>query len=141
MSPPTPSHIDVQREFSKRLTVHKSLDQEVVVTTVDKVRLCLLGNQDCLRAQRQWLTPLSLLITLLAALLATDFKDFGLTAAVWEALFILAALASFVWLVIAGFRAWKNRAAGGIEQIIAELKAHPPRHPETSHPKRDPETG
>lgn len=124
MTPSAPYQIDVEQEFSRRLTVHKSLDQEVVVTTVDKVRLCLLKNQECLRAKREWVTPLSLLLTLLAALFATEFKDFGLAAAVWEAAFVLGAGASFVWLLFAGGKAWRNRPIGGIEQIVSELKAH-----------------
>lgn len=136
MKPSTPYQLDVGQEFSRRLTIHKSLEQEVVVTTVDKVRLCLMANQDCLRARREWVTPLSLLLTVLAALFATDFKEFVLAAAVWEAIFVLGAAASFVWLVIAGANAWRNRSLGGVERIVSELKQH--RMLETK--RDDPET-
>lgn len=131
MTPSTPSQIDVEREFSRRLTVHKSLDQEVVVTTVDKVRLCLLENQECLKTRREWVTPLSLFLTLLASLFATEFKDFGLAAPVWEAIFVLGAAASAVWFLIGAVSAWRNRTAGGVEQIVEELKAHTVVDPET----------
>lgn len=114
--------IDIEQELSDQLTIHKSLGQEVMVTTVDKVRLCLIQHLDCLRAKHEWLMPLSLLLTFLATLLSAEFTNFVLKAPVWEAIFIIGFLVSVVWLGLAGLRAWKIRKLGGIDAIISQLK-------------------
>lgn len=114
--------IDIQQEMSDQLTVHKSLDQEIIVTTADKIRLCLIENKECLRTKNEWILPLTLLITIVATLLATDFKEFLLSAAVWEAIFILGSIICVIWLLKSGRTAWKNRKLGGIEEIVTTLK-------------------
>ena len=118
----SPVRIDVEQEMSKTLVIHKSLGQEVIVTTVDKVRLCLMVNRDCLIAKREWVLPLGILVTLLTAFFAADFRDFGVKAPVWEAIFILASLVCALWLAKSLFTAWQNRGAGGINKIVEELK-------------------
>lgn len=127
------SQINLQEDFSKKLTIHKSLDQEVLVTTVDKVRLCLMTHKDRLTAKREWTLPASLLVTLVTAILAAEFSNVLLDAAVWQSLFILAAILSFVWLVFSLGKAWRCRKAGDIEEIVENLKAY-------SAPVQDPDS-
>ena len=50
----TQPQIEFGKEFSEKLTVYKNLGQEVMVTTVDKVRLCLMTNRDSLY-RKKWL--------------------------------------------------------------------------------------
>lgn len=116
-------NINVQEEFSQRLTVHKNLCQDVLVTTEDKVRLCLLKHKERLNMRNEWMVPLGIFLTLIAALCAADFKVFILKAEVWEAIFLLSAVISFVWFVISVIRAWKCRGENDIEVIITTLKA------------------
>lgn len=118
------AQIEFAQEFSERLTVHKNIDQEVVVTTVDKVRLCLIENRDCLAAKGQWLTPLALLIAIVTTLLTADFRaDVLLPAETWQAIYVLSALGTFAWLCRALYRVWQNRTHGGIDEVVARLKA------------------
>jgi len=118
----TPSKIEIGKEFSEKLTVHKNLEQEVVVTTVDKVRLCLIKNQNLLSAKKEWFTPLGLFLALLTTLVAADFRDFILKQDTWTALYIIGMIISFCWLCCSGCRAWKNRAKSSIDGIVEELK-------------------
>jgi hypothetical protein len=119
----SPANIEIEKEFSERLTVYKNLGQEVIVTTVDKLRLCLLESRDCLTAKREWLTPLSLMLTLLTTLVAAEFRTFIFAPPVWMAIYFLGALLSFLWLFRAGHRAWQNRRRGSIEEIVERFKA------------------
>ena len=106
-------------------TFHANLAQELIVTTADKIELCLLHHQEELQVQKEWATPFGILVTVLMTLLTATFKDgLGLKKEVWQAIFVLAAATSGVWFVYAGVRAvrvwWKGR--GSIGSIIAELK-------------------
>jgi hypothetical protein len=120
----TAPNIEIQREFSERLTIHKNLAQEVVVTTVDKVRLCLMDNRDCLLSKKEWVTPASVFATLITTLVAADFHDFIVKAPTWQALYILATLGSGAWLATAAIRGWRHRHRGSIDDIVASLKAN-----------------
>ncbi len=86
----SPPRIELDKEFSDQLTVHKNIGQEIVVTTVDKVRICLMETRDCLTTKREWATPLALCLALLSTLVAADFRDYLLPKAVWQAMYILA---------------------------------------------------
>ena len=79
-------------------------------------------NRDLLHHQREWLTPFGLLVAIVTTLVASTFQDFGMDAAVWEALYVLGGLASVTWLWITGWQAWKLRSQGGIDEIVKTLK-------------------
>ena len=119
--PDTSSHFDL--DFTVPTSIYENVTQEVVITTSDRIRLCLIRHREDLRAQKDWIAPLGVLLALVAALVAADFKDFlGVKAEVWQALFILGSLASFTWLVFTAVRAIRLHGSGGIETILAELK-------------------
>ncbi len=119
----SPPRIELDKEFSDQLTVHKNIGQEIVVTTVDKVRICLMETRDCLTTKREWATPLALCLALLSTLVAADFRDYLLPKAVWQAMYILGTIIAGTWLVKAGSAAWLNRKKGSIEEIVRRLKA------------------
>jgi len=119
----SPPQIELEKEISAQLIVHKNIGQEVVVTTVDKVRICLMETRDCLAARREWATPLPLFLALLSTLVAADFRDRILSKAVWQAMFILGTIFAGGWLVRAGCVSWSNRNRGSIEEIVRRLKA------------------
>src|SRR6266550_8301890 len=121
-----PGPIDLTGELSRRSTIHMNVGQEMVITTVDKLRLCLIENRDSLADKREWVTPLGLFVTLSATLAATDFHDFLLKAAVWNAIYIIGAAGCLLWLVRAIAKAWNNRNLGSIDTIIARIKPVPP---------------
>jgi hypothetical protein len=72
--PETPPKMDFTKELVKGLTVHPTLNQEILVTTSDKLRLCLQQHQSILAGRTVWIAPLGVLLALLCALLASDFR-------------------------------------------------------------------
>lgn len=121
-----PTNIEFEKEFSARLTVHKNIGQEVIVTTVDKVKICLMENRECLSAQKEWVTPLSLFIALVTTLAAADFREFVFEPAVWQAIYILSSLVTFFWTLDKVRAAWTLRSKASIETIVTSLKAQSP---------------
>ena len=48
--------INISQQFTESVTVHMNVGQEVVVTTVDKMQLCLIHHREALLARHEWLT-------------------------------------------------------------------------------------
>ena len=124
MTGPQPGNIEIGRELSERLTIHKNVDQEILVTTVDKIKICLMEHRDCLVAKSEYVTPLSLFLTLVTTLAAASFRDFVLPSAVWQAVYFICTGLAFYWLLRAVYHAWSNRKHGSINELVAALKAH-----------------
>src|SRR5438552_360925 len=103
--PEVPRKIDVRQMLTAELMVHSNVNQEIVVTTVDKLRLCLMRNYAHLTAKTAWTTPLGVLLTLAATLCAAEFRDtLGIKKEYWWALFMLAAASAAAWLVASLYR-------------------------------------
>ena len=118
----TSGTIDLSGELSRRATIHMNVGQDMVVITEDKLRLRLIEHRDCLADKKEWLTPLSLFLALVTTLVAADFHDFVLKAPVWTAVYSLGSLASFVWLCVAGWKAWSNRNLGSLDMLVRRIK-------------------
>ena len=58
------THIVSDKELSRKLTIHTNLDEDVIITTTDKLELRLRDHQKSLIAKQRWYLPLSILITL-----------------------------------------------------------------------------
>ena len=111
----------LQQKFLQTNKIHSNLEQVVIVTTEDKVRLCLHKSIDRLGTKREWWTPVALLVTLVLALTTAEFKDrFAFSAAIWEAFFLLLTVASFIWTGVALWKAFKVKIS--VESIVSEIK-------------------
>ena len=99
--------------------VHKNTDQDYIITTEDKARLCLAKYSSRLGKRRSWIAPLGILIAIILAIVTTTFKDFGLEAEVWKALFIISAIIVFGWLLYAVKESWHSVNE---DVVIDELK-------------------
>lgn len=119
----SPTNVELAKEFSDQFRVHKNLSQEVVVTTVDKLRICLMENRDTVAAKHEWITPFSLLLTFLTTLVAADFKPFVMSPETWKALYVFFTIGSMVFLVRSVGKAWRHRAAGSLDQLVSQIKA------------------
>lgn len=98
--------------------------QEVIVITKDRAELCLMRHMGKLDRRRGWIAPLTLFVPVLAALLTTDFRaSFGLDASTWRALFIVVAVSSAAWLVVAGWQAFRSKVT--IADLLAEFAKEP----------------
>ena len=69
--------------------VFPNLSQQVIMTTEDRLKLCLQENLKKAERKNDWITPFSLLIAIITAFVTATFKDFIVSAKTWEAIFIL----------------------------------------------------
>lgn len=116
-------NIDLNDEFSKSMTVHKNVDQEIIITTADKIELVLTRTKDILTSKRDWWTPFGLLIAFITTFCTTDFKDFlGLPKDTWKALFIFLTLGAFIWLILSIIKLIKYWGKGNLKTIIGQIK-------------------
>jgi hypothetical protein len=117
------SEIQLDQELLQSSIVHKNVGQEFVVTTVDKVKLCLREHKEVLVSQLEWVAPLGTVLALLATLVAADFKDvFGLKKEDWRAIFVVGEITSFIWLIRCLYRAYKFRNRTSEDNFIEALK-------------------
>ena len=126
----------LQQEFLQAKKIYRNLEQVVIVTTEDKLRLCLYKAIDNLDAKREWLTPVALLVTLVLTLTTAEFKDqFTIPAATWEAFFLLLTVASFIWTGVALWKASKVKVS--VESIVSEIKQQSPEITDVEAGQRD----
>lgn len=73
-----------------------------IFVSLDKVHHCLRDHMERVEASREWVLPAGLLVSVGATLLTADFHDvLQVKAAVWQAVFWMAAVVCTVWLIIA----------------------------------------
>lgn len=114
--------ISLDEEISQSSVVHKNVGQEYIVTTKDKVELALNDQQYYLKTRRDWITPATLFISVLATLVAADFKNFGgLSSDFWKAIYVLLLCSSFIWLIYTSIIAIKHINKGGTNYFIQTL--------------------
>lgn len=118
------NEIKISKEIEVTVDL-ENLKQDVIATNADKLRIVLMEEKKNLKAQRDWITPFTLFISLGLALLTTEFKDsLGLSKYSWEAVFVLISLGTFLWLVIEVYRFIKVGNNGNdIDKIIDRIKS------------------
>jgi hypothetical protein len=110
-------------DIIKESSIHTNVSQQVIVTTYDKVKLCLIEHQNELNAKNGWIAPIGVFIALLTALVTANFREFlNLPPDTWQALFLLGLALSVVWTIKALYGIYKFHNRGGIEYIIEKLK-------------------
>jgi hypothetical protein len=117
MSSAQDSIIDMGRISAE--DVHLNISPVVIATTEDKLRLALYQRHTIFRARDAWIAPLGLLISIVLALATSTFRKFGLEAAVWEAIFWLGGIASFLWL---GWALYKRPTDQSFDEFVQVLK-------------------
>lgn len=106
-------------QLAQNTKFHFNLDQNAIITTEDKLRLVLLTHLEHMEHRRSWMAPAGVFIAILTSVVTTNFKDLWLPAATWQAIFVLAGGACFVWLLVSLWAAYK---APSIEDVVSELK-------------------
>lgn len=116
--------------IQKGSKVYLGVGQEFVFTTEDKIRLCLNRHLSRMGKRRAWIAPAGILLTILVVFATTQFRNFGLRAETWQAMFIISALLCFGWFARS---IWEARVSTSLEDVVAELKqtALMPEKPET----------
>lgn len=97
-----------------------NVSQRVIVTTEDKLRLCLHNHMSETDRKKDWIAPFSVILALLLALVSADFRDFIVPKDTWRAIFAIASVITVFWLGVTLRRAFSKRTA---ETLIAEIKA------------------
>jgi hypothetical protein len=113
----SPSVIDLGRITAD--AVHINVAPVVIVTTEDKVKLALHERQEMFLGRDAWIAPLGIFLTILLALLTTDFRRFLLAAHVWEAIFYISGGAAFLWLLLVLCKRPRNQS---IDEFIQSIK-------------------
>lgn len=117
------NNIDLNDEFSKNMTVHKNVEQEIIITTSDKIELVLIKTKEILTSQRDWWTPFGLLLAFVTTFCTADFKEFaGITKDTWEALFIMLTIVALIWLIISLIKLRKYWGKDDLKIIINQIK-------------------
>ncbi|MDR1384824.1 MAG: hypothetical protein LBJ67_13400 [Planctomycetaceae bacterium] len=115
--------ISINSELGKNVTIHVNLEQEVIMTTQDKLKLVLIENQNAILSQNAWIAPLGLFITCLMTLITADFKDkFYLTKEQWFAIFFISTVVFSIWFIYTLIVLCKNWNKNGTEWIISQIK-------------------
>jgi len=81
---------------------HRSnVKSDLIEITEDKLENILLKHLKKMGTRNAWLAPLGLFVSVVLANVSATFNEkFGIPASTWEAVFILAAIASGVWFTV-----------------------------------------
>ncbi len=111
---------EVLRDLAlKSSKVHLNVEENYIYTTEDKLRLCLVTHLQRVERKRGWTTPLGVFLTTGITLSTATFRDIGLSASVWQSIFVILAVASFCWLALS---AWQAVKAEKIDDIVNDIK-------------------
>jgi hypothetical protein len=112
-----------QEDFQGEVVIHKNLTQDVVVTTEDKMKLTLIEYREILSSRSEWLGAATLAFSFLSTLLLTTFKNIGpLSAATWQAVYLIFFLLAFARLINVLVKMYQNRKKASINYIIRKIK-------------------
>jgi len=101
--------------------VHLNLDQDVIITTEDKIRIHLSGHINKIEKKKAWIAPLGIFLTIIIALLSAEFKSPGFLFPpdTWRAIFIISFFLSGCWLA---YTLKDARESESIDDLIKRLK-------------------
>jgi len=102
--------------------VHMNVSQNVIVITEDKLRLHLSSGAKRMERKNVWIAPLGIFLAIMLAFVTADFEDFFLKAATWQAVFVIAAVSSFIWFLWTIFQHTKSET---IDDLIEKIKKEP----------------
>ncbi|GEM_PF-3931108 len=88
--------------------VKSSLGEIIIVSTEDKISLSLIRHLRRIGEKRSWITPLSLLLTIVITFLTTEFKTWIFVKETWQAVFLIAGGIFFLWFIWVVPRAFKS---------------------------------
>jgi len=99
--------------------LYVNLNQELIVTTEDKLRLCLNEHLGLMEQRREWYTPAGIFVALIATLSTASFHDFIVSKDTWSAIFIVAAVLCLLWLGRSLRRLYQSPS---VEDVVGQLK-------------------
>ncbi len=120
-----PEQAKFEKSFGKDIIqsskVHLNLGQDFIITTEDKVRLCMTNHTQRMTTRTGWIGPVSLFVTIVLVLLTADFHDaLGIPKDTWHAVFLLCMAGTLLWSIVTVIKA--IRTSTSIEHIVDEMK-------------------
>ncbi|NQT27185.1 hypothetical protein HQ585_17655 [candidate division KSB1 bacterium] len=106
-------------QIVRQTNVYMNLDQDTIIITEDRIRLCLISYLKRVELKNNWLIPAGIFITIFIAAITSDFRRFIFDASVWQAIFIITGIVMFFWFIIAFYKSIKSPS---IDDIVTELK-------------------
>lgn len=114
---------NVGDEIHNNSTIYTNVDQEIIVTTEDKIKLVLIKTRETLKSQRDWLTPSGLLLSFVTTLLTSDFKDsLGQDKHFWKAIFVILSAVTLIWLIYSLYKLIKHWGCNDLDKIVSQIK-------------------
>jgi len=100
------------------IQIDKNTNQKMIIVTQDKTILCLKRNLAKL-GRRQWLAPLSTVLTILISLTTANFQGaLGLGPSEWRAIFVVAGFITTGWLI---FTVRQALNAKTFQEVITDI--------------------
>ena len=108
---------------NKKTTLYLDVNQEIIVSDANALKLRLIEYNKNVQKTRDWITPASIFITILIALVTASFQEFmGISANIWEFLFILSGGLSFIVTLYRVCTYFKVKTKCSVDYFIEELK-------------------
>lgn len=107
---------------SLEFQININLKQTCILTTEDKIRLCLNEHLQKMSKKTSWAAPLGIFVTLIASLLTTDtfHPILGLSGENWHSIFIFSSFLVLIWFIKSLYFSIKNSTT--TEKVIEDLK-------------------
>lgn len=103
---------------------HENIQTELITITKDKLENILLKYLNKLDLKKAWITPFSVFVSLLVALLTADFKEFlNISKELWRAIFLISCIITFVLAVFLIIKALKNKENTSIDSLMNRISA------------------
>ncbi|HEX7242565.1 MAG TPA: hypothetical protein VF263_19910 [Longimicrobiaceae bacterium] len=99
--------------------LHVNVSQSVIITTEDKVRICLDKHIKRAEQKHSWIAPAGILLAIITTLVTTTFQNWVLKAETWQAVFIVVGIVSLAWLLLSLRFAFNSLST---DDVIEELR-------------------
>ena len=117
--------IVTSEEIINKAKIFENATPDLVVTSDDRLYRFIREYTDALKSQRDWITPLGMLLAILPTLVAAEFKKFlGISPDTWSAIFILSGVICTLWLLLSLITAIKLRKKINVDDLINKIKSH-----------------
>lgn len=119
-------NINLDQALTEKIKVHENVSQEIILISADKVKLILIEHHKVYRKKVDWVAPVGIFITVLATVLTAKFEEakFGVPAQMWQGVFILAGIGSFVWSFFVIINVIRCRNKGTVDDFIVKLRSN-----------------
>jgi uncharacterized membrane protein YesL len=103
--------------------VCRNTKTDFIEITEDKLENILIKFLQDFKDSSGWLTPFTIFLTLLVAILTADFKEFlEIPKEIWCAIFYICLILSFCWFIYMVYIAYIKRKKVKIDYLIRKIK-------------------